>query len=77
MFVRFVDKWPSDLALLTLIASSVIFCLHSSNSLDPDQDRQNVISPNRFDTMIVFLNHFFFKLILKKSADDHNVNIKI
>ena len=61
MFVRFVDKWPLDPALLTLIASSVIFCLHSSNSLDPDQDRQNVISdlnPNRFDTDSV--PKFFF-----------------
>ena len=62
MFVRFVDKWPLDFALLTLIASGIIFCLHSSNSLDPDQDRQNVNSDlnlNRFDTMIVLLNYFF------------------
>ena len=32
-----------------------------SNSLDPDQDRQNVgpeLDPNLFDTLIVFLKEF-------------------
>ena len=36
-----------------------------ANSLDPDQERQNVgpdLGPNRFDSLIVFLKDFFLKV---------------
>ena len=45
-----------------------------ANSLDPDQDRQNVGKP--FDTLIVFLKEIFEKKSVsfeKKSADNKNM----
>ena len=42
-----------------------------ANSLDPDLNQSNVgpdLDPNPFDTLIVFLEDFFFNL---KSADDN------
>ena len=41
-----------------------------TNSLDPDQDRQNV-GPD-LDTLIVFMKEFFEKVNLKKNSADNN-----
>ena len=60
----------------SFLASQDFFCLliTFSNSLDPDQDQQNVspdLDPNRL-TLIVFLKVFFEKVNLEKSQHDDN-----
>ena len=60
--------------------SSVICCLTFANSLDPDQDRQNVgpdLDSNRLTlNQVVFLKEFFKKLILIKSQHTAKKSMK-
>ena len=50
-----------------------------ANSLDPDQDRQNVgpdLDPKPFDNQIMFLKEFFEEVNFKKRSADNNKNEK-
>ena len=51
-----------------------------SNGLDPDQDRQNVgpdLDLKPFDTLIVFLEEFFFNSQILKESAKHTKSMKI
>ena len=74
-----MNQTESDEIFLTSYLASGYFCrllIAFANSLEPDQDRQNVgpdLDPNGLTLLIVILKEFLKKLILKKkkSADDN------
>ena len=75
------DHWPitlnqnkSDEIFLNLNLARGYFCsllIAFANSLEPDQDQQNVgpdLDPNSLTLLIVILKEFLKKLILKKKS---------
>ena len=62
---------------MVLMAFLLTLCLLGSsaeNSLDPDKAQRRALSGSKlFDALLVFLREFLKKLILKRSADDKNV----
>ena len=63
------------LLTLSLLTGDIFHLLITfANSLDPDQDQQDVgpdLDPKLFDSLIVFLKEIFEKVILKKVSKQH------